>query len=247
MDASIRPPAARLRESTTGTAGTAAPCSPGGPCHAVGKPRRCQWACCVVDQHHLGTRFGHAGAHGIGALPLRRSTIGAVAKPGDARLDPDPVAVRRRRPRPCRPIAPGAMRRDGPFEQRPTTSISSACLSAAAHPRAASRRPTTTASAKTSAPATGSATWLSEDHPAGDRLQHAHDGHLDLACRACAPPPSTTIIVPSSRIGQALAGLLALLDDLDAQRVAGQERGLERVGQLVEVEHADVVAAARRG
>ena len=52
------------------------------------------------------------------------------------------------------------------------------------------------------------------------------------------PPPSTTIIVPSSRNADALAGLLALLDDLDAHLLAGQEGGLHRVRQLVEVHDA---------
>ena len=52
---------------------------------------------------------------------------------------------------------------------------------------------------------------------------------------------------PVIEIGEALAGLLALLDDLDPQGVAGQERGLEGVGELVEVQDADIVGAARRG
>ena len=46
---------------------------------------------------------------------------------------------------------------------------------------------------------------------------------------------------PVVEVGESLAGLLALLDDLDVQCVAGQEGRLERVGELVEVQDADVV------
>ena len=53
---------------------------------------------------------------------------------------------------------------------------------------------------------------LGEDHPSRDRLEHAGHDHVDLALEVPLPP-STTIIVPSSRNADALAGLLALLDD----------------------------------
>ena len=41
------------------------------------------------------------------------------------------------------------------------------------------------------------------------------------------------------QVADALAGLLALGDDLDPQRVAGQQRRLQRVGQRVDVQDAD--------
>ena len=47
--------------------------------------------------------------------------------------------------------------------------------------------------------------------------------------------------------GDALAGLLALLDDLDVERLAGQERRLQRVGELVEVQDADALELRRPG
>src|SRR5690349_8499962 len=85
-----------------------------------------------------------------------------------------------------------------------------------------------------------SATRLSEDHPAGDGLQDANHGDFDLVIDhlASAFDDDHGSVV---EIGETLTRLLALLDDLDLKRVSGQERRLEGVGQLVQVEDADVV------
>ena len=42
-------------------------------------------------------------------------------------------------------------------------------------------------------------------------------------------------------VGHALPGLLALLDDLDLERIAGQERRLDRVRELIDVQDPNVV------
>ena len=57
----------------------------------------------------------------------------------------------------------------------------------------------------------------------------------------CRAPPSTTIIVPSSRKPTPWPGLLALLDDPDAELLAGQDGGLDRVGQRVDVHDPDAL------
>ena len=59
--------------------------------------------------------------------------------------------------------------------------------------------------------------------------------------RSSSPPPSTTIIVPSSRYARPWPGSLPCWMTLTLQRVARQERRLDRVGQLVQVEDAHVV------
>ena len=57
----------------------------------------------------------------------------------------------------------------------------------------------------------------------------------------CRAPPSTTIIVPSSRKPTPWPGLLALLDDPDPQLLAGQDGRLHGVGQRVDVHDPDAL------
>ena len=79
-----------------------------------------------------------------------------------------------------------------------------------------------------------------EDHPAGDGLEDARDRHVELALEvAAAALDDDHRAVVEER--DALAGLLALLDDLDPERFAGQERRLDRVRELVEVDDPDAL------
>src|SRR5262249_62237448 len=78
----------------------------------------------------------------------------------------------------------------------------------------------------------------SEDHAAGRRLQLRGDGGGDrLADVALAVVDHHHGAVVE--IGHALTALLALLHDVDVHDFAGQDDGLEGVGQLVDVEHGD--------
>ena len=77
---------------------------------------------------------------------------------------------------------------------------------------------------------------MREDHPPGDRLEHPRHVHVDLPVEE----PVATLDHDHRAVveeGDALAGFLAFLDDLDAQLLAGQERRLHGVGQRVHVEH----------
>src|SRR2546422_7786451 len=92
--------------------------------------------------------------------------------------------------------------------------------------------------------ATSRATWSGavlvaqtrEDHPASRRLQHAGDddvGRLTEIATAVIDDHHGAVV----EIGDALPGFLPLAHHLHAHRLAGQDHGLERVGQLVDIEH----------
>src|SRR5205809_880205 len=75
-----------------------------------------------------------------------------------------------------------------------------------------------------------------EDHPASRRLQHAGDddvGRLTEIATAVVDDHHGAVV----EIGDTLPGFLPLAHHLHAHRLAGQDHGLERVGQLVDVEH----------
>ena len=77
-----------------------------------------------------------------------------------------------------------------------------------------------------------------EDHLARRRLQHARHRDLDRAAdRALALVHHDHR--PVVEVGDALAGLLALLEHEDAQHLARQHHRLQRVRELVDVEHGD--------
>ena len=79
-----------------------------------------------------------------------------------------------------------------------------------------------------------------EDHLAGGGLQHARHGDVgvlaDHAARVVHDDHR-----PVVEVGDALVVLLPFLQDEDAHRLARQHHGLERVRQLVDVQHLDAV------
>ena len=112
--------------------------------------------------------------------------------------------------------------------------IGASSLSAAAHPR---RRPgrddDRVGGAVHRARAQSSRGWAKIIRPA--TVWRTRVTATSRSLSICRAPPSTTIIVPSSRKPDALAGLLALLDDPDAKLLAGEHGRLDRVRQRVDV------------
>src|SRR5213593_2330359 len=75
-----------------------------------------------------------------------------------------------------------------------------------------------------------------EDHAPGGRLEHAGDddvGGLAEIAPAMVDDDHRAVV----EVGDALPGFLSLTHDLYTHRLAGQDDRLQRVGQLVDVEH----------
>src|SRR5581483_12120627 len=83
-----------------------------------------------------------------------------------------------------------------------------------------------------------------EDHPAGGRLQDAGDGHGDGAVDVAAPVlhHHHGAVV---EVAHALVRLLAVLDDGHLHRLTGADDRLQRVGEVVEVEHTQALDAGQ--
>jgi hypothetical protein len=77
-----------------------------------------------------------------------------------------------------------------------------------------------------------------EDHPPRRGLERAADRQGRLGADRVAPVLGDDH-GPVLEVADRLSGLLARLDEADGERLARDERGLERVGELVDVEHRD--------
>ena len=77
-----------------------------------------------------------------------------------------------------------------------------------------------------------------EDHLAGGRLQHAGDDDVDGLADHLARVVDDDHR-PVVEIGDALVVFLAFLEDEHLHDLAGQDHRLERVGELVDVQHVD--------
>src|SRR5712692_44863 len=77
---------------------------------------------------------------------------------------------------------------------------------------------------------------MGKDHPPGHGLENPrdHDVHAAVHVPAAILDHDHSAVV---QVAHALADLLALLDDLDRHLLAGQDHRLDRVSQLVDVEH----------
>src|ERR1022692_2112832 len=81
---------------------------------------------------------------------------------------------------------------------------------------------------------------FAEYHLAGGSLQHAGDGDIDgfgNHLLGVVHHHHGAVV----QVGDSLVILLAFLEDEDAHEFAGQHDGLERVGQLIDVEHFHAV------
>ena len=81
-----------------------------------------------------------------------------------------------------------------------------------------------------------------EDHFAHGRLEDGGDGDVDVLADHAARVVDDDHR-PVVEIGHALVLFLALLDDEDLHRLAGQDDGPEGVGQLVDVEDRESAGA----
>ena len=144
-------------------------------------------------------------------------------------------------------------RLDRPLAARCGPSMQLGELVRAAHARARTRgqrsprRRSASADRHASPPTGGHASrgWAKTIRPA-TVWRTRDDGHARLRVDHVAAAALDHDHRPVVEVRDALAGLLALLDDLDLQRVAGQERRLDRVGELVEVQDADALSCATR-
>src|SRR5262245_14276788 len=81
---------------------------------------------------------------------------------------------------------------------------------------------------------------MGEDHAPGDRLEDAGHGHVELGIDRLR----TTLDDdhrPVVEVADTLTHVLAGLDDADAEVLAGQKGGLDRVRERVDVEDADAL------
>ena len=113
----------------------------------------------------------------------------------------------------------------------------------AAHPSRRARRRRRSRRRPGSMPAIGAAAAsieprLGEDHPAGDGLEDPRHRHVEVLVDV-PDPALDDDHRPVVEEADALAGLLALLDDPDPQLLAGQDGGLDGIRERVDVEDAD--------
>ena len=194
-DASIRPPAARLSESTTGTAGTAAPCSRAAAATRSASAGDASGPCGVVDRARPAAAASATPARTESERSSPPATIVASRSQATPRKSRTWSRLATTITRPTERAAAIAAT-DHASSERPVDLLGE--LVASAHPRAA---------------AGGDDDCVGEGLGAGDRISHAAgrrpSGRRRSAARerlsprsrlsSSAPPPSTTIIVPSSR------------------------------------------------